>query len=196
MTISYDGIVSHDAVRGVKGSAERLLKTATEVRAAFPKLQISLKQTVTNDNYAELYDTARQCQELGIPCRFKTLEKLVCHQSRSPSEIDGPDYSDPVVESIREQARKILKLGIETNRKYIKQLIAHHDGAPAECNCSVRTLFVGVDGGVYLCRKKSAIGNIRQHSLDDIWQSSQKQERVGDMRVCSGDPLSLTFISQ
>lgn len=196
MTISYDGITSHDTVRGVKGSAERLLKTARKVRAAYPKLHLSLKQTVTNDNYTELYDTARQCQELGIPFRFKTLEKLVCHQSRSPSEIDGPSYSDAAVEAITEQARKILKLRIETNRKYIKQLIAHHNGALVQCNCSVRTLFISMIGEVFLCRKKPAIGNIRNHPLDDIWQSTQKRERVGDMRICAGDPLSLSFINQ
>ena len=196
MTISYDGIESHDEVRGVKGSADRLLKTAREVRKAYPKLQMSLKQTVTNDNYSELYDTARQCQELGVPFRFKTLEKLLCHQSRSPSEIDGPDYADPVLNSITEQARKILDLGIETNRKYIKQLIKHHSGALVACNCSVRTLFIGVNGEVYLCRKKPPIGNLRQRPLDEIWQSNQKRDRVSDMRVCNGDPLSLSFVNQ
>src|SRR6185369_13236686 len=127
-------------------------------RSRFPEVPISLKLTVTNDNHDEILDTARQCQGLGIPFRFKTLEKLNCHQSRFPADVDGPDYDAAALESITEQARAVLRLGIETNRRYIEALIGKNESGRAPCSCSPRTVFVGIDGQVFLCRRKDAIG--------------------------------------
>jgi MoaA/NifB/PqqE/SkfB family radical SAM enzyme len=122
VTISYDGIRSHDAIRGVEGSQQRLLETATQIHQRFPEVRLSMKLTVTNDNYAEILDTARQCQAMKISFRFKTLEKLQCHQGRYPSPVTGPEYTDTILAAITEQARAVLDLGIESNRRYITAL--------------------------------------------------------------------------
>jgi MoaA/NifB/PqqE/SkfB family radical SAM enzyme len=194
VTISYDGVRSHDSVRGVEGSQDKLLATATEIRKQYPRVPVSLKLTVTRENSGEILDTAHQCKDLGIAFRFKTLEKLNnCHQSRSPSEIDGPDYDHAVIESIATQARAVLELGVETNRDYIRDLLRLHGGAPVGCSCSPRTLFVGFDGPVFLCRKKEPIGNVLESPLDEIWASERKQAIVREMRECHGSTESLGF---
>ncbi len=193
ITISYDGVRSHDAVRRVEGSQDRLVATVTAVKRRFPEVPLSLKMTITSHNYAEIYDTALQCRELGIAFRFKTLEKLLCHQGRSPSDIDGPDYDEAMVGSISAQAQRVLDLGIETNRKYIQRLIEKNDSGVGECTCTPRTLFVGVDGRVFLCRKMEPIGSVRQSELDEIWNSVGCEERVADMKACSGVDLGIGF---
>jgi hypothetical protein len=170
-----------------------LLETATGIRDRFPEVRISLKLTVTNDNHGEILDTARQCRSLGIPFRFKTLEKLKCHQSRFPSEIDGPDYDAAVLESITEQARGVLRLGIETNRRYIKALIGKNETGHAPCSCSPRTIFVGIDGQVFLCRRQDPIGNVNVQPFDVIWSSAERKERARQMASCPGAPLGLGF---
>jgi len=193
ITISYDGIHSHDMTRGMEGSAEILMETARQIRDRFPKIALSLKMTVTNENHGEILETARQCKGLGMAFRFKTLEKLNCHQSRFPSEISGPDYSGDIIDSITRQARNVLALGIETNSEYIETLIRMNTGAPVACNCSARTLFIGVDGKVFLCRRKGEIGDLRRQSLDEIWASNERVARVEQMRSCDESILSLSY---
>jgi MoaA/NifB/PqqE/SkfB family radical SAM enzyme len=193
LTISYDGVRSHDAVRGVEGSAARLLATAIAIRDRFPWIPLSLKLTVNNYNYGEISDTAEQCRALRIPFRFKTLEKLQCHQNRYPSEITGPDYSAEVRASIREQAEHILSDGAETNRRYLGRLVRKFSGANTSCSCSPRTFFLGVDGKVFLCRKHDPIGNVFEASFDAIWHAKERKERLRDMRTCAGDPMELGY---
>ena len=195
LTISYDGIRSHDAVRRVDGSRQRLLDTAERIRRRYPEIPLSLKMTVTNDNHGDILDTARECKDLRIPFRFKTLEKLRCHQSRSPSDIDGPEYDDRILRSITEQGRAVLGLGIETNANYIEALIRKNTSGRAPCSCSPRTVFVGVDGNVFLCRRMDPIGNVLARSFDEIWRSNEKRQRVDEMATCPGAPLGLGFVN-
>jgi len=193
LTISYDGIRSHDLVRGVVGSAARLLATATAVRDRFPHVPLSLKLTINNDNYGEIVDTAAQCRALGIPFRFKTLEKLKCHQNRYPAEITGPDYSAEMRDAVRAQAEQVLEAGGETNRRYVRDLVAKFSGSSPACHCSARTLFLGVDGEVFLCRKKDAIGNVFERPVETIWDADDRAVRLREMRACTGDPLELSY---
>lgn len=193
ITISYDGIRSHDAVRGVPGSAARLLETATQIRRRYPEVRLSLKLTVTRANHGEILDTARQCAALGLAFRFKTLEKLVCHQGRYPSPVSGPDYDDAIVASITRQAREVLALGIDTNRRYIRSLIEKNTRGSAPCSCSPRTLFLGIDGKVFLCRKSEAIGDLAKDGLDRIYASHEKRAAVRAMGACDGDGHGLGF---
>lgn len=193
ITISYDGLRSHDAIRRTEGSRERLLETARRVRARFPEVALSLKMTITNENHGEILETAKECRDLGVPFRMKTLEKLVCHQGRYPSPVTGPEYDDAIVASIGAQARQVLELGIETNRDYIRSLIDKHAGADGSCGCSPRTLFVGIDGKVFLCRRREPIGDLAAAGIGRIWTSPAKRDAVRAMRACRGDALALGF---
>ena len=196
LTISYDGIRSHDSVRGVAGSAARLLDTATAMRDRFPGVPLSLKLTVNNENYAEIVETAEQCRKLRIPFRFKTLEKLKCHQNRYPSEITGPDYSSAIRDAIRTQAEALLAADGETNRRYLGNLVRKFSGSAPACHCSPRTLFLGVDGEVFLCRKKDPIGNVFERRLQAIWNASDHRTRRQEMRACDGDPMELSYVNE
>jgi MoaA/NifB/PqqE/SkfB family radical SAM enzyme len=193
ITISYDGVRSHDLIRGVAGSRAKLLATATEIRTRFPEVRLSLKLTVTNDNYSEILDTAREAKRLGIPFRFKTLEKLNCHQGRFPSPVTGPEYDDAILASINEQGQAVLELGIDTNRNYIEALTRKNESGMAPCSCSPRTLFVGIDGKVFLCRRMDAIGNLGDDPMDAIWSSEQKRATVEEMASCRGAPMGLGY---
>ena len=193
ITISYDGVRAHDTVRGVDGSRRRLLATATAIRRRFPEVRLSLKLTVTNDNHGEILDTARECRDLGVPFRMKTLEKLECHQGRHSSPVTGPEYTDAVLASITAQGRAVLDLGIDTNRRYIAALVRKTTRSLGACSCSPRTVFVGVDGKVFLCRRRAPIGNVREQSMDEIWASDRRRETIREMATCTGAPMGLSF---
>ncbi len=193
ITISYDGVRSHDTIRGVAGSADKLLRTAARIREEFPKVKVSLKLTAMAENHSEIADTAEQCQAMGIPFRFKTLEKLNCHQSRFPSEIQGPNYNPAIVTSIATQAKQVLDMPGDTNRIYLRQLLQLYEGNEVGCACSVRTLFLGFDGKVFICRKKDSIGNVLEHSLDHLWEADQKHKIVHQMKHCDAANDTLGF---
>ena len=42
------------------------------------------QMTITNENHGEIPIPRRECRDLGVPFRMKTLEKLVCHQGTLP----------------------------------------------------------------------------------------------------------------
>lgn len=193
VTISYDGIHSHDTIRGVEGSADKLLRTAARIREEFPKVRVSLKLTAMAENHSEIADTARQCQAMGIPFRFKTLEKLNCHQSRFPSEIQGPNYDPAIVRSIATQAKQVLEMPADTNRKYLQDLLRLYEGSEVGCSCSVRTIFLGFDGKVFICRKKDSIGNVLEQSLDQLWDADKKRDIVRQMKECDAAKDTLGF---
>ena len=195
ITISYDGIKNHDSIRRVNGSREKLLETAVNIKNNHPQIELSLKMTITNENYSEILTTANQCKDLEISFRFKTLEKLNnCQQSRFPAEIKEPNYSKDILDSITKQAKKILDLNIETNTNYVKNLIKKNSGKHLPCSCSTKKLFIAIDGNVFLCRKKEPIGNINIDTLSDIWVSYQKKSIVNDMNNCEDSTQSLSFI--
>jgi MoaA/NifB/PqqE/SkfB family radical SAM enzyme len=193
ITISYDGIRNHDAIRRVEGSAEKLLRTAELIRQEFPLVKLSLKMTAMAQNHEEIWDTARQSRAMGIPFRFKTLEKLNCHQSRFPSEIQGPNYDTNIVKSIARQAQQLLATRWDTNRDYLQDLLRLYNGKRVSCSCSIKTLFLGFDGQVFICRKKDSIGNVLERSLDELWESDQKREIVREMSVCDAGKDTLGF---
>src|SRR3989344_2001510 len=196
VTISYDGIQSHDTIRGVEGSARHLLKTAQAIKKECPRMALSLKLTITHYNAGEMLETAKQCKSLGVPFRIKTMEKIKCHQNRYPSEISEPDYSDEMVESIISQAREMLTMGIETNTSYIKKLIRKYEGGKVKCNCSPTRLFIGVDGEVFLCRKRDPIGNVLHQDISAMWGSSRKENVVTQMKNCGEwKEQSLSYIN-
>ncbi len=196
LTISYDGVRSHDEIRGVAGSAAKLLETVGRVRREFPSVPVSLKLTAMAENHDEIADTARQCATLGVPFRFKTLEKLNCHQGRFPSPIQGPNYDAAIVDSIATQAREVLAMGIETNRGYLQDLLNLYDGDAPGCACSFRTVFLGFDGNLFLCRKKDPIGNVIQTDIDAIWRSDRKRTVLAQMQSCDAASDSLGFRHQ
>jgi MoaA/NifB/PqqE/SkfB family radical SAM enzyme len=193
ITFSYDGIRSHDSIRGVDGAAKRLLDTAKQIREGFPEIAVSMKMTILSENCFEIFETALQCREYGFRFLLKTLEKLNCHQSRFPSEIDGPDYGPEIIESIADQARQVLNLGIGMNKRYIKKLAQMNSGKSTSCGCSPRILFIGIDGKVFLCRRKDPIGNLFHNSLDVIYRSRERINRVREMKKFHGFPMSLGF---
>lgn len=196
LTISYDGVISHDYVRRVDGSAKRLIETAINIRDRFPDVELSLKLTVTPYNYKEILDTAKQCKSLNIPFLFKTMEKINCHQNRYTSEISEPDYSQEMLDSMVAQSKEILRLGIKTNQKYISQLIRRSSGKDVKCNCSSKVLFIGIDGNVFLCRKKEPIGNVYDKDFDHIWASEKKDLVAAEMKSCKNSSASITFVHE
>ena len=112
------------------------------------------------------------------------MEELSCAHTRFPGK-NKPELSKKVLDSVTEQAKEVLNLNIETNKEYIKDLIKKHSKKYMTCNWSTRTLFVGLDGNVWLCRKKKQIGNVITNNIGEVLASEKMRSVKRDMGNCT-----------
>lgn len=72
-------------------------------------------------------------------------------------------------------------------------LLRLYDGKPVNCSCTERTVFLGFDGQIFLCRKMGSIGNALTQPLDEIWKSDQKAAILQQMKNCDAARDTLGF---
>ncbi len=183
LTISYDGAKSHDSIRKTKGSRNALLETTTQLKNSFPDIDIALKFTLNKKNYKDLFETAKQAEESGVEFYFKQQESLNCHQTRSENKVDFA-LKDMDTESVNLQLRQILKSRMPGNKRYMKKFISKSRKNRKTCNWPKNKAFVGLDGKVWLCRKKECIGNISENHMAEIWRSEKKDSVIRQMTEC------------
>jgi MoaA/NifB/PqqE/SkfB family radical SAM enzyme len=184
VTISYDGIHSHDAMRGVKGSARAVLKTASQIRDRYPAVKLALKFTITKWNYQDTLTTARSVSRLRIPFHIKIVEDIRCHQNRMKSLGTDAVFNEEEMAWIRRYSKQLLDDKLVENRVYTATLMRKCRIDALTCTWPTGRLFIGLNGNVFLCRKKEAIGNVVTDNIGDIWKSKQTAKTKDDMRNC------------
>lgn len=183
ITISYDGIRSHNKIRRHKKAKDNLFNTVMLIKKNFPDVKFSLKFTITRPNIDEIYDTAIQVRNLDVPFLIKIQEELRCHHKIKINEREG-FFSQKEKRIILNQTKKVLDKKAGTNKKYINKLIKNFSRRNITCNINKKNLFITLDGLVYLCRKKENIGNLKFKRLKDILRSKDKKERIRQIKGC------------
>ena len=174
IAVSFDGIDSHNKIRGNPNSMKNLINSVIMIKNEFPKVTVSLKFTANYQNYNELLDSAKFANKLSVPLEIKVIESLNCHQTRIITSVNNV-LSQDIIKSLNNQSKKILKLGFVSNVKFLQQLIKKSKKDIKTCNWPSEKLFIGVDGNVWICRKKNNIGNVFINSINEIWFSPLKQ---------------------
>lgn len=194
ITISYDGLYSHDRIRGVKGSATKLRDTCIVIKEKFPKLELTLKFTITPLNYKEVFDTAVYVSSLKIPFHIKMIEELNCHQNRQKPSGKKGVFDEKSIVSIVDQLKAVLATGIDVNKRYLRDLIKKSTKKCLTCNWSTKTWFIGLDGKVFLCRKKDSIGNITEYTISELLNSRKHELVMHQIRNCNDkDCIAYTY---
>lgn len=171
LTFSYDGITSHDQIRGIHGSRKRLMQSVELVRQNFPGISIALKMTVIDKNLHELLETAKEVNDMNIDFFLKIAENIECHYSRNEQSHNPPDKA-----LLHEKISEALNLGMLTNRKYALDVL---HGTP---KCLPRPLFAAVNHDLFLCRRLKPLGNLAESRPEDIWKSAN--EIIPYMKCC------------
>jgi len=163
ITISYDGIYSHDIIRGSADSRKMLLRTVSQLDKRIP---VQLKFTITPWNYTEITDTARHAEKLGLPIQIKMIEELKCYHNRqAPLNFE---FNPTARQHIVNQAEDALRIKNVVNRRYIKDMILKLKIKHFSCNYDKKTIFIGLYGDVYSCRRKHALGNLNEKAISEI----------------------------
>ncbi|HWR14678.1 MAG TPA: radical SAM protein [Terriglobales bacterium] len=187
--ISLDGPSAiHDQIRGVPGACDRIQRATNVIRGLRPDFTMSARTTVQKSNFDHLRDTVATAQSLGLASiSFLAADvtstafnrNLVWPvQRQNEIALDSRQVStlETEIESL------IVERALEIDSGYIRESpdklrrIARHfraliEGAlpPAPiCNAPWISAVLETDGVVRPCFFHEQIGDINQHSLQEV----------------------------
>jgi MoaA/NifB/PqqE/SkfB family radical SAM enzyme len=183
ITISYDGLNSHNSIRRPRKSKNEPIETAKMIRQEYPKIPLTLKFTITPWNYQDIVATALFAKELDIPMHFKMMEELRSYYNRLEPLGQSKLFRKEIRGAIIQQLKTLSTMNIPINKRYVENIIRAEPGK-SQCMWPKTSLFVCVDGKVYLCRKKKCIGDLNSNSMSEIFESSQMRSVADSMHEC------------
>lgn len=190
--LSLDGIGKmHDDLRGVKGNFDKVLETyrlLSELKKTHPKLSIKFDTTLSSRNISQMPELAEYVGENMPDADFHSFE-IVRGDTRDKS------VSAPAVKELRKLKKVIF--GIATTKRfypgnpiasmlaisakeyiydlYLKTLEEKKPQVP--CYVGKTHAVIDSHGNVYFCELTGAIGNLRENTFDEIW-NSEKAEKM------------------
>ena len=189
VTVSLDGDAEvNDAQRGVEGSfrnAVSTIKNLAELKQRY-RLRLSTGFTVTESNYVYAPYVQKIAYRLGSEFSFRPVN-LSEHYYKNTEQapLDREEilpYLDYIAVNLRQ--RKGLVRAV-TNYAYIKgakQFIKGKRTLP--CTAGTESIYIDTVGDVYPCLVMNhKLGNIYQHSLEDIlaspsaWEAREQIEK-------------------
>lgn len=204
--VSLGGATSqtHSYIRG-EGTFENILNNIGQLVAKGVHTRIGL--TFTRHNLHEAREIVFLAKQLGVSSVTFNMIVMAGRAEYSQDLRMQTDEILPVVRKVREASREA---GTTTIFEDILSGVKTF-GRRDSCGAGVRSLSITSDGDVYPCNSfiDSAMkaGNIRQHSLEDVWRNSPIIHEFQDMSVldvegcrdcetkfiCAGGCLAETF---
>ncbi len=190
ITVSLDGPPAvHDAMRGRAGSFERALETFRRLREV-PGASVYVGSTVSNDNVDALVEleSILRAEVPGFTAR-EWHWNWIQRSSHYFHNADGPDRSAPDPTILE---RHIARRGLPRDMVglaelgFFVNLLAHLRGEAVGIPCQAfrSTCFLSPEGDVYPCHVwDRPVGNVREISIPELWNSEALQEARCDIRV-------------
>jgi Fe-coproporphyrin III synthase len=215
--VSLDGPAEvHNRIRGISRGFELLRKGAHELRRFRPDIVIRGRCTVQRENHASLRATVQAAKDLGLNSISFLAVDAVSDAFNHPEGWTQPNADSVTLDSqqvetlekeiedlIREYASDV-KAGFvvespEKLRRIARQFRVHLGQAQPvapRCNAPWVSAVVGAEGDVRPCFFHRVIGNIHEHSLDEIVNSPQalrfrSELNIADNPICQRCVCSL-----
>jgi radical SAM protein with 4Fe4S-binding SPASM domain len=189
VTVSIDGPPEvHDRIRGRVGSFERAFATLARLRA-LAGVDVYVGTTLTSESEATL-DELSDLLTQRLP-DFQAREWHINRLQRSAHFFNNADIEDdrepsPPADGLAKQhlARRgpPRSLVDAMELAYLINLEFHQRGEPSGITCEAlrSTAFVSPEGDVFPCHVwNRPIGNLRQHSLAELWHARETLELRG-----------------
>lgn len=210
--ISFDGVGDiHDEIRAQRGAYEKslngvrsLAKHRNELGKRCPVIHINC--VIQKANLECLPAMPKIMKDAGADI-FNLLTEMRSHDvvelghvdpgDISKDDIQNPHIDRPVLDEVlQETMAKAKEVGIEVRmpRTPYEAVLDHYDGGydikDFECRAIWTNLYIGAKGGVYPCFINK-VGNVRDNTLKELWNSSQMREfrqrrREAGFAVCRG----------
>ena len=182
--ISLDGMPEfHDNFRVAKNSFQKAMETydaLVEIQNSDPRLRIHSIATATNVNMGEI---RRLTTYLYERCPQMDHHNLAIIRG----DRKNPDLAAPLLKEYQELYAYIRRLWAprEANRygsivepmlQWAKVQTLKEKRQVVPCSAGRQTVVVYANGDVSLCEIHKPIGNLRQNSFQEIWQSEEVQQ--------------------
>ena len=182
--ISLDGMPEfHDNFRVAKNAFQKAMETyeaLVEVQARDPRLRIHSISTATNKNMAEIRELTTYLYER---CQHMDHHNLAIIRG----DRKNPDLAAPLLKEYSELYAYIRRLWapreesrygaiVEPMLQWAKVETLKQKRQVVPCLAGRQTVVVYANGDVSLCEIHKPIGNLRQKSFQQIWQSEEAQK--------------------
>lgn len=179
--LSLDGMHDyHDRFRGMKGALDRAMQTYDALAALQrrdPRLRIHAISTVTSENLSEVRRLTRYLLER---CPLMDHHNLaIIRGDRKNPTLEGPalEQYQQLYSEIRHlwAAREAQRFGsiVEPMLQWTKTRTAEQKRQVAPCKAGILNAVVYANGDVSVCESHAPLGNLRQHSFREIWNSPE-----------------------
>ncbi len=181
--VSLDGIgEDHDKIRGVKGNFEKadwLLHKLVELRDKHKdKLNVAAGIVVSDLTVNSIYDVRKYANKLNID--FVEAWYNTSSFYRNYSEEDKTKMKEKITEIVKSQPTSLLQ------EKWLKSL----KGKPIKFPCFAMHTFyvVKCNGDVVPCLNlwDLKVGNLRESSLSEFWNSPEAKKVRKSVKNCQG----------
>jgi MoaA/NifB/PqqE/SkfB family radical SAM enzyme len=190
ITLSFDGIKSHDYIREDK-SKEKLFLTYKKIKELVPDFKIDLKFTITPWNYKETSDTCNFLNEKKIFFQIKIMDDNPAHTNKDeklPLSLNAEKRKEIVKE-----LESIMNLKYLTNKAYLKNITGALKTGDFSCRWPKNTVFISSRKEVYLCRKEKSLGSLANENLSDIMNSDIKFKTIKMMKACNKECFEYSY---
>ncbi len=205
IVISLDGVTArtHDFLRGVEGSFQRVMNAIDLLHRYAPKTRINLSCVICAVNLRELADLVRWAESdtriegvrfQAVTQPFNTPEQEDWYKDGKYSFLwpQDKELTEKVLDELADlkengNFRNTFWLGnsagqLRMYKRYFSdpQTFVKKIG----CHLDMRALNVTPGGSVHICFYKPSLGNIKQQSILDIWGSEQTREVQDSIKAC------------
>jgi MoaA/NifB/PqqE/SkfB family radical SAM enzyme len=191
LVLSLDSVnpVSYKATRGVPLAVIlKGLDQLLEERARFPKLRVSINCVVSRANLHDLVPLVEYCHARDVSVGFQPLHAVFGRRhDAEPTESSVDLTFGPMDRAHLEQTMarlvdmKEAGFAIDSSVAYLEAFprFLTENSLPATFRCvaGFTTIAIDVALNVRSCWSMRSIGNLREHSLRDIWFSPTYAER-------------------
>ncbi len=210
--VSIDGTEeTHDVVRAQKGAYARSIEGIRNI-AKFREKQakqcplIHMNTVILDENLDVLPEMPGLAAEAGVHV-LNLLTEMRSMDNQDLGFVDpavyGPDKirirtvdREQLDGALRKTLENAKKVGVEVRMPRIpyENILDHYDGGydldHMACRSIWTNVYVGSKGGVYPCWLQN-MGNVRENTLTEIWNSPKFQEfrrrrRLGAFEACRG----------
>ncbi len=171
---------THDRIRGI-GNYSQTIKAIKLLVAQGIRTYISF--TAHQGNYQEFTRVAQVGRRLGVARVW--ADRLIPHHARQEEQILRSDEHRSLLRLMDKERRKVRWFGKQRTEiamhRALQFLVA--GGQPYHCAAGDTLVTVMPNGDLYPCRRMPIpIGNLRKHSLAELYQHSELLQQLRERR--------------
>lgn len=175
--VSIDGVAKHDVQRRTEGAFVKTAKNLEMLRSRFPKLDITLKFTITPMNYDDVWATYRWACDERYSLTIKMLEfnEFYTNKLRIESDREKFNFTPDERKSISAQLGSVLAdVPPGSNPRRVAEIRELLDSLspewrrPGKCLTPTKGAFLDCDLNLFTCKEYPPIINLGTAGLDDV----------------------------